>query len=50
MERRGLDGQRVAFYQECVVPSVGVLGDALDADPRPSTSITGRPERTSTRP
>lgn len=32
MERRGLDGQRVAFYQECVVPSAGVLGDALDAE------------------
>lgn len=32
MERAGLDGRRVGFYQECVVPSVGVLGDALDAE------------------
>jgi len=32
MERAGLDGRRVVFYQECVVPSAGVLGDALDAE------------------
>ncbi|MGZ8198685.1 MAG: NAD/NADP octopine/nopaline dehydrogenase family protein [Burkholderiales bacterium] len=32
MERAGLDGRRVTCYQECVVPSAGVLGDALDAE------------------
>jgi opine dehydrogenase len=32
MERAGLDGRRVLFYQECVVPSAGVLGDALDRE------------------
>jgi opine dehydrogenase len=32
MERAKLDGRRVGFYQECVVPSAGVLGDALDAE------------------
>lgn len=32
MERARLDGRRVLFYQECVVPSAGVLGDALDAE------------------
>lgn len=32
MERAALDGRRVLFYQECVVPSAGVLGDAMDAE------------------
>ena len=32
MERAKLDGKKTGFYQECVVPSAGVLGDALDAE------------------
>jgi opine dehydrogenase len=32
MERAKLDGKKFGFYQEGVVPSAGVLGDALDAE------------------
>ena len=32
MERAKLDGKKIGFYQECVVPAAGVLGDALDAE------------------
>ena len=32
MERAKLEGKKIGFYQECVVPSAGVLGDALDAE------------------
>ena len=32
MERAKLDGRKFGFYQEGVVPSAGVLGDALDAE------------------
>jgi opine dehydrogenase len=32
MERAGLDGRRVGFYQECVVPCTGVLGEAMDVE------------------
>ena len=32
MDRAKLDGKKIGFYQECVVPSAGVLGDALDAE------------------
>ena len=32
MERAKLDGRQFGFYQEGVVPSAGVLGDALDAE------------------
>lgn len=32
MERAKLDGKTFAFYQDGVVPSAGVLGDALDAE------------------
>jgi hypothetical protein len=32
MERAKLDGRKIGFYQECVVPAAGVLGDALDAE------------------
>lgn len=31
-ERAKLDGKQMGFYQEGVVPAVGVLGDALDAE------------------
>jgi len=31
-ERAKLDGRKMGFYQEGVVPAVGVLGDALDAE------------------
>jgi len=31
-ERAKLDGKKLGFYQECVVPASGVLGDALDAE------------------
>src|SRR5690348_5775371 len=31
-ERAKLDGKKMGFYQEGVVPAVGVLGDALDAE------------------
>jgi len=31
-ERAKLDGRKLGFYQECVVPASGVLGDALDAE------------------
>ena len=32
MERAKLDGKKIGFYQECVVPATGVLGDALDTE------------------
>lgn len=32
MERAKLDGRKFGFYQEGVVPAVGLLGDALDAE------------------
>lgn len=32
MERAKLDGKKIGFYQECVVPAAGVLGDALDGE------------------
>ena len=32
MERAKADGRKFGFYQEGVVPSAGVLGDALDAE------------------
>lgn len=32
MERAKLEGKKIGFYQECVVPAAGVLGDALDAE------------------
>lgn len=33
-ERAKLDGKQMGFYQDGVVPAVGVLGDALDAERR----------------
>jgi opine dehydrogenase len=32
MERAKLEGRKFGFYQEGVVPSAGILGDALDAE------------------